>query len=298
MRGVKTMRIMLRTCFEQDMKSVLARDGLVSSSFDLDSYFWIDAESQMFERLLDLTQHTSGFRLTSEMQFDAGELGSVNYYQLVSRKTVKESSLDFSVTIANLHATDFLVTGDRSRIKLLKKIALSKIDLKPNMIGSLGEWAEEFIVTDLVAGVFRKCALSGFDTLPIFNPKTLEDHQNYFQLFAENILPPAVRDLTVIELEAGFDAEKQLRHLGCLSYETESGGGRATDFNRTAEAWSNNHLPFWVVSKSVVQCFRQNKLKGWAFRPVLDAQGDLYAEYIKKWTLLRHKISLNPRNRF
>lgn len=288
---------MLRTCFQQDMKTVLAQDPLVSSSFDPDSYFWIDAESEMFERLLELTQHTSGFRLTSEMQFDTGELGAVEYYQLVSRKTLKESSLDYSINIANLRATDFLSTGDKRRIKLLKKIALSKINLKPNMVGHLDEWAEEFIVTDLVAHVFRKCGLSGFDTLPIFNPKTRENHQNYFQLYAGNILPPAVFDVTVVEIESGFAQEKQLRHLGCLTYELES-CGVVNDFNRTAEPWSSNHLPVWVVSKGVVQCFRQNKLSGWAFRPVLDKQGDLYAAYIKKWTTLRHQISLNPRNRF
>lgn len=279
------------------MKSLLARDPLVSSSFDLDSYFWIDAESEMLERLLELTKHTSGFRLTSEMQFEAAELSAVEYYQLVNRKTVKESALDNSINIVNLHATDFLVTGDKLRIKLLTKIALSKINLKPNMVGHLDEWAEEFIITDLVAGVFGKCGLSGFDALPILNPKTRENHQNYFQLYAGNILPPAVRDASVVEIESRFAEEKQLRHLGCLTYEMDS-CVTVKDFNRTAEPWSSNNLPVWVVSKGVVQCFRQNKLKGWAFRPVLDKQGDLYAEYIKKWTILRHKISLNPRNRF
>jgi hypothetical protein len=291
------MRIMLRTCFEPDMKSLIARDPLAGGSFDLDAYFWIDADSKMFDHLLALTKHTSGFWLTPEMQFDAGELSDVGYYQPVSRKTVKQSHLDFSLTIAHLRETDFLVTGAGTRIKLLKKIALSKINLKPNMVGHLDEWAEEYIITDVVASMFRKYGLSGFDTLPVFNPKTRENHRGYFQLYAENILPPAVRDLSVIEVESKFSGGRLLRHLGCLTYKLE-GGETINDFNRTAEAWGSNDLPFWVVTARVVECFRQNQFRGWAFRPVLDEGSHLYAEYIKKWLILRQKISTNPRNRF
>jgi hypothetical protein len=288
---------MLRTYLQPDMKSVLARDPVVGSSFDLEDPFWIDAESETFDRLLDLTRNSSGLWLTPEMEFAGAELTGVEHYEIVCRKTLKETALDYSVNIASLNATDFIATGGGERIKIMQQIALSKIDLKPNMVGGLDEWAEEYVVTDVVAGVFRKCGLSGFEARPVFNPKAREYHRNYFQLYAENVLPPAVRDVSVMEIESGLAEEKQLRQLGCLTY--EPGGYEAfKDFNRTAEAWSSNDLPLWVVSKRVVQCFRQSKLKGWAFRAVLDKKSDLYAEYIDKWMILRQKISINPRNSF
>lgn len=49
--------------------------------------------------------------------------------------------------------------------------------------------------------------------------------------------------------------------------------------------------PSWVVSSRVVSAFRENKLRGWAFRPVLVKESELYASYLTFWAQLNELIA-------
>ena len=88
------------------------------------------------------------------------------------------------------------------------------------------------------------------------------------------------------------------RALACLSYdfaETVPAG----DFFRTAENWSSNDMPLWVVSRRVREVFLRHKLRGWAFRPVLEVGSSLHADYLEKWqNLMRQLTASNPSHFF
>jgi hypothetical protein len=74
--------------------------------------------------------------------------------------------------------------------------------------------------------------------------------------------------------------------------------GQLEDLNRTAENFSNNYMPLWVVSARVRACVLAAKLKGWAFRPVLEPGTPLHEAYRTLWSDLLSRTAVNPRNRF
>jgi hypothetical protein len=57
-------------------------------------------------------------------------------------------------------------------------------------------------------------------------------------------------------------------------------------------------MPIWVISARVRECVQDAKLKGWAFRPVLEAGTPLHAAYLEVWSGLLARVAVNPRNRF
>ena len=151
----------------------------------------------------------------------------------------------------------------------------------------------EFIVGAGVAQAFRDASLTGYELRPVYHAKTGEALPDVFHLFSESILPPAALDATTIQLKTETGS---WRELGCLSYATLNGG--IEDFNRTAENFSNNYMPIWVVSARVRDCLLASKLKGWAFRPVLEVGTPPHEAYTKLWSDLLARIAINPRNRF
>jgi hypothetical protein len=291
--------ITLRVAAREDARAAILRDRELARTCDLTRpVIELDAADPGFDRILEQTKGTSGLWLNPIMAFTAKEMTQPRYFQLEGRKLVREIGPDYDLNRARLNATPFRkVDGRPLRIKLIDRIALSRIPLAPNMVGLASDWMAEFVLGRAFARTLEREGFSGYSLRPVFNPKTGQDHADYFQLYSESILPAAELDATTISLAADIPEEGGWRELGCLTYDV-SDGHTFADVNRTAENWSNSFIPFWVVSQRVRAACLRDKLKGWAFRPVLEKGTPLHREYLETWASLLARVAVNPRNRW
>ncbi|TFH47615.1 MAG: hypothetical protein E4H01_07965 [Lysobacterales bacterium] len=184
-------------------------------------------------------------------------------------------------------------TSVRSRIYLPDRIAVSKVGaLKPNMVGGVGQSLQEFVIHHDVAAAFSEAGFSGFSLRPVFNSKTETAYTEIHQLYSDVIMPAAELGRKTPPADGGG-----VRQLGCLVYENLEQHDVA-DFNRTAEDWAAGNMPLWVVSDRVRELFLRNKLKGWAFRPVLVKASEMHIEYERLWNGLFEQVAANSQNFF
>jgi hypothetical protein len=254
----------------------------------------LDHDDLKLHRLLEVTRHTSGAWLNPYMTFTAAETAAARFLQLQCRgKILNETPKDSQKNRAIVDGLGFQPTHGRLlKIKLLDRIAITKIGIAPTAIGCATHWTPEFIVPRAVAAAFGEEGLTGFELKPVLDAKAGRPHADFFLLYSPSIMPEAARDATTIEHR---DAEGGWRALGALSYGF-SGHENLRDFNRTAENWSSNHLPFWIVSQRVREVVTRRRFKGWGYLPVLEKGTPLHATYASLWADALARISANPRN--
>ncbi len=292
------MKIKLRITCPADVIHLLALDEAVADAFDLSfGLIETDSEDAILDRILVITQNSSGLWFNPIMTFTKKELAGSRFFELECRKTVHENDRDYELNSSRLETVKFIHTTDRCKIKLLDEVALTRIKLKPNMVAGVDQWTAEFIITSTVAKCFEKEKLTGLALKPVLNPKTGAYHDEFHMLYTDSIMPSVEYDRTIKSLEKEIPEEGGFRELGCLTYDFGEDVPKS-DFNRTAENFSSNFMPIWVVSARVRECFTRNKLRGWAFRPVLEKGSELHRMYLEKWQSLFKRISINPRNRF
>lgn len=292
------MKIELRIVCPADANDVLEQDETIANTVNLKAgVIDIDSEDELLDRILYVTRDTSGIWFNPGMSFTRAEVAQSRYFQLECRKVVNETNHDYELNSSRLDEVELIQTTDQCKIKLLDKVALSRIKIKPNIVAGIDQWTAEFLITSTVANIFEQEQLTGLSLRPIFNPKTRKDHKEYLQLYTENIMPPVEHDLTIYSLEKEIPEEGGFRELGCLTYDFREVVPKY-DFNRTAENFSSNFMPFWVVSARVRECFVRNKLRGWAFRPVIEKGSEFQNAYLAKWQSLFDRISINPLNHF
>ena len=239
-----------------------------------------------------VTRGTRGCRLNPFVEFDTEEIKQAKFFQLEARgKIIKETNIDYEINLRELENTIFYYTDDQIKIKIIQQLYLSKVDIKPYTISIATDWLSEFVLHNSVIDIFKEAGLTGFSTKMIFNPKLGENNANCCMLFSNNIMPKAELDITTINYiqeEHGY----YFRELGCLTYDIKV-DDKIADFNRTAENWSSNYCPIWIVTAATKKIYDQNKLKGWAFRPVLEKGTILYKTYIQKWENIFQKVRCN-----
>ena len=291
------MKIRLRILANKDAVDVLARDPAVASACDLTNVvFELDAADPIFERILELTRQTSGCWINPWMQFTAAELAACRWLQLESRKVLREGPRDYEINIATLRSVPVLATIS-GRIRLIDRISLHRARLKPNEIASAAEWMAEFVIHRGVKQVFEEAGLTGYSLRPLLNSATGMTYDDLFQLHTTHLMPAAEIDVTTPPHPD--ETDRRPRQLACLTYDFERAALPATDFNRTAEAWSSNDMPLWVVSFRVREAYTRAKLRGWAFRPVLERGTALHIVYSRTWDDLVGRIrESNPRHHF
>lgn len=291
------MKIKLRLMFQRDSVAALAHDSKVRSSFNLDNpYLETDSEDEILDHILELTRNTSGCWINPVMEFSRLELEQVRYFQLECRKSVKETARDKKLNGELIKAASFTCTGGRFRIKVLDSLSLSKASLKSNEVACIGDWMPEFIAAEQVGRIFLREGFTGLWLKPVSNTETGFGHEEIVHLYSDKIMPMAVIDLSTPSVEVE-NVEGGFRQLGCLTYDLQV-RDEVADFNRTAENWSSNYMPAWIVSSRVKECFERERFRGWAFRPVLERKTDLYSVYLARWDQLIKRIAVNPRNRF
>ena len=258
----------------------------------------VDFEDARLSRILEAGDTAKGFGVSGESVFSAAELGSVTHFELVCRAIARETDRDFQANDAVRQRTRPIDAGGERPIVLLAGLFLSRVRLKPNMVGSVGDWTQEYVIGSGIAEVITRAGWTGVTLLPITNPRTGAAYTEYFQIFSKALLPPAIVDCSVERIRSRYpDDDGSLRHLGCLVYERSALLDRP-DFNRTAEPWGGAHgWPVWVVSARVEQTLKKAHLRGWHFRPVLTSGSDLYTEYVSKWTRLLAAVSASTRSK-
>ena len=287
------MRIIIRATCKQDVLDALAGD---TESGPLPNPLDLDADSPAFDRLLEVSKTRSRCWFNPWMEFTASELARSRFFQLECRRLVREGRGDYEQNIARLRSLRFITNEDGGRIRLMDTITLRDAQLKPNQVACAGDWMAEFILSQGVADIFAREGLTGYALRPVFDSKRRREYDDLFQLYTDRLMPPASIDATTPihpdEVERGHR-----RQLACLSYEFH-GDPPASDFNRTAEAWSSNDMPVWIVTARVRECFERHKLRGWAFRPVLEVGSDLHATYTTMWADLFARVAASHPQHF
>ena len=241
----------------------------------------------------------SGFWVSGEAVFSKSELVGVSHFELVCRKFVPESDRDYADNFATCEGAKLVNACAEASIRLATGFVLTRIALKPNMVGAIGEWTQEYVIGSGVARAFEKENFNRWWVKPVMNPKTQSPYSEFFQIFTDTVMQPAAIDCSVERIQSERPEENgQLRHLGCLSYAKEDLQGQA-DFARTAEPWGSWHgQPSWVVRSRVARAFVSHKLRGWAFRPVLGLKSDLCRKYLYQWQVLWGLVAKCSRCKF
>lgn len=274
-------------------RASMAEAGMVSGRYP------IALDDPALPVVLNEGESSRGFWVSGEAVFSPAELRTLTHFEVVCRKLVTETRKDFEWNDAAKDKAPLLDAGGESPIRLLGDLALTHVRLKPNMVGGIGDWTQEYVIGAGVAGAFQKAKLSGLSLLSVRNPKTGATHEGFSQIFSDSILKPAVIDCSVERIQSSFPSEDgQQRHLGCLSY-TAANLEDTMDFSRTAEPWGGWHgWPLWVVRAKVKELFTKEKLRGWAFRPVLLTNTDLYADYVRQWERLCRLVGQCTKSKF
>ena len=289
------MKITIRALCGKDVDEAFGGDGSDQAALRLPDF---DACSPEFDRLLALSKGGRGCWFNSWMEFTAGELAQSRFFQLECRgKVIREKGGDWDLNIARLQSLPFITTGPGASIRLPDRIALRGATLGPNGVACATDWMAEFVVSKDVGRIFESEALTGFTLRPVFDSKTKGEHDTMFQLYTDNIMPRALVDATTPAHRGQTDTDAR-RQLACLTYDF-GGDPPAADFHRTAEAWSNNDMPVWIVTARVRDCFIRHKLRGWAFRPVLEVGTPLYLSYRQLWDDVFTRVAAsNPGHHF
>ena len=283
----------MRILFQEDAKRPLLETGLFSADELQGVVLELDSQSERLPPFLDATKNTSGSWFNPIMQFTKKELDGATRFQLQCRKTLAESMSDMEWNERHVASLQLSTTSAGADIYLPERIAISKVAaLKSNMVAGIGQSLQEFVVHADVGLALSAEGFSGFSLRPVIHGKTEIEHSDVRQLYSDVIMPPAKLDRTTPPADGGG-----VRHLGCLVYEN-LGQLDLTDFSRTAEDWAAGNMPIWLVSARVREFFMQRKLKGWAFKPVLEKDGEMHQEYQRRWDALFEQVSVNPRNFF
>jgi hypothetical protein len=288
-------------------------------SNDLLTIFDLDATSERFTQYLELTRNEKqGTWFNPWMEFEEEELDQCDFLQPVCRGPVfAETDADYNQTREWLDAATKIEVIRGVEVDLLRRVCVKERKLRPNTIAGVLQWTPDFILPTEVVHIFKKAKLTGFAVREVFNRKAKTPFQDYHLLYSEQFMPAAtcvVFPPESIPLEERFKDEfksvgitrsraRELEQLdmeehrlyGCLCYESLN-RKELKDFNRTAEPWASNDFPLWVVSQRVREVFREHKLKGWIFEPVLTMNSELYEEHSRLWERFVGAIQINRAN--
>lgn len=259
--------------------------GGVHNALFFDS-FW---PSPDLDAVLHAAARWGSVDLNPSMEFDPEEIGRAEFLRIRCRKVVPDSRADFTRMRADLNELPWIGDDPKRRFRLPNRLWLSKIRLKPNEVGGVGQWTAEYVIAKGVRSSFEQARLSGFGTRPVFDTRTGQPFDAYVQLYVDHILGPRVLDLASPESSSTLAEEQGYDAMGCLCYDSDT-LREALAFNRTGERLTSFEFPDWVVRASVRDCFRSHGLRGWAFEPVLVVGSASYAAYDELWRSFHHVV--------
>lgn len=259
----------------------------------------VPVDDKILMKILQEADSAEGYWVSGETVFTKGELRDVSHFEAVCRKYVSESPVDYEHNANVVQKTSVVWAGAEKPIRLPFGFALTRIKMRPHMVAAIGDWTEEYVIGSAVVQAFEQAKLTGWSMKPVLNPKMQSHHTDFVQIYSDAVLDAALFDCSVERLKSEWTEENgHLRHLGCLAYPA-SALEHKLDFARTAEPWGGGHGQLsWVVSSRVVEVFVKNKLRGWAFRPVMLEGSGLYRQYIELWKALCSAVSESKKSKF
>lgn len=234
------------------------------------------------EFLREAARRRGSIDINPWMEFSKAELGEHQFLRLYPRKVVKESNADYERMYDDFEQLPWVGDDTRFRFRIPERLYLSKIPLKPNQVAVVGEWTEEFVVPKGVRQLLEGAGFSGIEFRPIFHTRTNAVYDDFFHLYSSHILGRCELDIASLEIDSRRPEEQGYDALGCLCYDPAT-LDTALDFNRTGERHRGFQFPDWIVKASVREQFVAQKLKGWAFEPVLLLGSESYEEYHELW---------------
>ena len=133
-------------------------------------------------------ESTDGFWISAETRLSVTELRELSHFEVICRKIIPESNKDYVANLAACERAPLMNKGGDSPIRLTSGFSLTRINLKSNMVGAIGDRAGEYVIGSAVADVLTSNAFSGFSLHPINNPRTNAPHEEYFQIYSGSVL--------------------------------------------------------------------------------------------------------------
>lgn len=279
------MKILMRGMGSAKDFAKLEKSGAAElvGGFQLGMFFDTEWPNPQLGEFLQEASALSSISLNTYMEFKSSEINSARFLRLRNRKATQESDKDYEQMMTDIDALPWLGNDLLGKYRLPNRLTVSRISFKPNQVSGVGEWSAEFIVGTAVRQLFEAAGFSGIQFLPVYRKGSKEEWEQYFQIYSEHVPGTRVLDIASAQIRSSFPEEQVFDVLGCLCYESNT-LDQALDFNRTGEAAVGFAYPEWIVSAAVRDCFHENKLRGWAFEPILEIGSDLYGEYVDIWT--------------
>ena len=262
-----------------EKSGVAALVGGIHNELFFDSYW----PNPHLEDFLRQAAKKGCFDLNPWMTFTAKDLASTEFHQVRSRKTVEDSQQDYERMFDDIELLPWIGEDPKRRYKIQEQVYLSKVRLKPNQVAGVGQWTAEYVVPGVVRRLFEVAGFDGIEFRPVINSRTGSPHDDYYHLYSGHALAARELDIASPEVVSNRADEQGYDALGCLCYERRV-LEHARDFNRTGEAMIGFRFPGWVVRASVSELFRDKKLRGWAFEPVLEVHSEAYQDYTNLWS--------------
>lgn len=286
------MKICVRGSGSRRLLRKLEKSGaieLVGGSHN-DLFFDASWPDPKLEEFLQSAAKYGSFDLNPWMSFHKAEVQQAAYLHPRTRKAITDSNNDYERMRSHFDELPWIGNDPRRRYRLPDQLFLSRIRLKPNQIGTVGQWTEEVVVPEAVQAVFENAKLSGIAFRPILHTRSGEPIQGYAHLIANHALGHRDLDIASPEIVSKRPEEQGYESLGCLCYDPATLAS-AADINRTGEQMVGFEFPGWVVRASVREVFEQHALKGWVFEPVMELGTPAFDEYTELWSTFRQLLA-------
>jgi hypothetical protein len=255
----------------------------------------VDAESPIFDRILELSRAGKGIKFLRHTTFTKGEISRFGYFELLPQTAIADSKEEYNATWRHYMALPRLHTQSKWPIKLLDRLYLRSARVKRDTLAGYGEWTCEYVLGKGVAKLIVSSGLSGVETIPVYGIGNSKPLENCFQLFSKNVLPAVDPDVSVFEShDSGPRARGKPRRYGSMAYRSAD-LATALDFNRTAEPWGPWDFPSWVVSRNAREVLSRNRIRA-RYLPVFESGTEAHRQYVEKWQRVLDKLRTNPRH--
>ena len=256
---------------------------------------FVDAESSVFDRILELSRAGEGIKFLRHTTFTSSEISKCDYFELLPQTVVRDSQKEYEATWTHYKSLPVIRNRSKWPIKLLDRLYLRTPRVKPNTIAGYGEWTCEYVIGKRIAEIIASSGLSGGKAIPVYAVGDREPLSDCFQLFSNNILPAVDPDISVIRPgDSDPNVPAKPRRYACMAYR-HGELKAALDFNRTAEPWGPWDFPSWVVSRSARELFLKNRARA-RYLPVFESGSAMHYEYVRKWQSILEKLATNPRH--
>lgn len=114
----------------------------------------------------------AGNWVSAEAVLSRRELKAATHFEAVCRFLIRETDRDREANMATVTLTPVTQAGGFEAVRLTRGFVLSRIRMKPNVIGLVGDWTGEYVVGAALAQALSAAGCSGYTLLPVTDPET------------------------------------------------------------------------------------------------------------------------------